>query len=220
MASGWGMGASNNRCAAAASAGWIFGPLADRAGRLPLLVIATALSAILAGCSHAPSSNYTAAAQSQPQAQSLAASPTPALAAAEPTSPRQPDQYEQALTSAYPSESLVDVVKRSPDRPAPVQTAGSPPPAAGVPAPMAGQPLALDSSTAASPPAAMAGHDRSDAQPGSTPAVASVPGSAPAAAATAAPAPQPNQYDQALTAAYPSMTLGDLFRSAGDPASR
>ncbi len=213
------MGAANDQYAAVASGGRICSPAAHRARRLPLVAVAIALSAILAGCSHAPSSNYTAAVQPQPQAQRLAASPDPAVAAAQPAPP--PDEYEQALISAYPSESLVDIV-RGLQNPAPVQTAGPPPQAVGVPAPMAGQPLVLNS-TATIPPAAMAGQSHPGAQPGSAPAVASAPpqapGSAPAAAATAPPTPQPNEYDQALTAAYPSVTLGDFFRSMADPAS-
>lgn len=239
------MVAANDRYTALARDARICSPAADRARRLPLVVIAIASSAIVAGCSHAPSSTYATAAQPQPQAQRLAGPRDPAAAAVEPA-PTPPDEYEQALASAYPSESLVDLVRGSQNRSPPVpvaappaqvvaapatipaaglpgQIVGPPAPGAGMPAPVAGQPLALNA-IATSSPAATAGQGHPGAQPGFTPALAPIPtqalGSAPAPAAAAPPAPQPDEYDQALTAAYPSESLIDFFRRTPDPASR
>jgi hypothetical protein len=238
MAFGWvaGMGAANDRYAAVASDGLTCSPPAEQARPLPLVVIAIALSVILAACSHAPSSNYSAAPQPQPQTQRFATSPDPAVAVAQPVPPPQPDENEQALASAYPSESLGDLV-RGLHNPPPVQASAPPPQAVSMSAtmPIAPAQAAVSSGQAAGPPIALqaprsvasgasAGYYSAappypPAAPGSTnPAqgMTSPYGAAGTAnVPAAAPAPPPPDYDEALTAAYPSQSLGDVIFGRG-----
>jgi hypothetical protein len=107
----------------------------------------------------------------------------PPAATALPPSPP-PNEYEQARTSAYPSVALADALRRSPSSPSgPSSTAAAPPPGS---APASTGP----SGSTYQPPAAS---------------------SPPSGAASAPVATPPNERDEALTAAYPSVSLSDII---------
>jgi hypothetical protein len=98
---------------------------------------------------------------------------------------------------AYPSQSLVDILKGSTDSPPPAQTAAPPPPQ--------------------SSPAAAANEPRPAAAT-TVPAVAPAPAAAPVAAAVP-PASPPGDSDP-VAAAYPSVSLIDLLTGSTKPAPR
>jgi hypothetical protein len=156
--------------------------------RCPSLIVASLVVwAPLAGCSHSASNPYPVASQPGAASSGVTAIPPPgypaAAASAVPTSPP-PDEYDQARTAAYPSVSLADLFRNStPQPPAPSSTTAAPPP--GYPAPMGAAPTGQ--AAGASAPSR---------------------GVAPAPAAAS---PPPNEQDEALTAAYPSVSLIDIM---------
>jgi hypothetical protein len=102
---------------------------------------------------------------------------------------------------AYPSQSLVDLVKGSMDSPPPAQTAAPPAP-----------PSSATASAAQPGPAAAPGA-----------ATARAPGAAPAPAPTVAAAPAPSappDNSDPVAAAYPSVSLIDLLTGSTNPAQR
>jgi hypothetical protein len=98
-------------------------------------------------------------------------------------------------TDAYPSQSLVDLLKRPKESPPPAQTAESPPPAA----------------TGAPPPV-----------PTSAPAPAREPPPVAATAAASPPpaAPAPPAEADPVAAAYPSVSLIDLLTGTRKPGAQ
>jgi hypothetical protein len=100
-------------------------------------------------------------------------------------------------TDAYPSQSLVDVLKASTASPPPAQTAAPPPPS----------------------PAVAAANEPRPAAP-TVPAAAVAPAPAAAPVAAAAPAPAPPDDSDPVAAAYPSVSLIDLLTGPTKPAPR
>jgi hypothetical protein len=96
---------------------------------------------------------------------------------------------------AYPSQSLVDILKGSTDSPPPAQAAAPPPPS----------------------PAVAAGNEPRPAA-ATVPAAAVAPASAAAPVAAAVPAPSPPGDSDPVAAAYPSVSLIDLLAGSTKPA--
>ncbi len=171
-----------------------------RAGALPIMLCLTLTSA-LAACSLSSSDFADAGqriAQDSPGTRSAVA-PQPAA---------QPDPYDQAVIDAYPSKSLLNLLARR-DAPPPMQVATVAPQSTALTAAA----LPNTASTAAALPPA----------PGPAPlplsAYAAVPapvaagslGAAPALAAAASPAAPPDEHEQAVIDAYPSVSLVDVL---------
>jgi hypothetical protein len=151
----------------------------------PSLIVASLLVWVpLVGCSHSASPAYPTASQTS----SMAPPSSPTAAAAIPAPPP-PNEYEQARTSAYPSVTLADAIRNSSSSPpAPASTTAAPP--SGSAAPSGAGPYG-------------------SAKASQTAATAAPPyGAAPASAAAS---PPPNEQDEALTAAYPSVSLSDII---------
>ena len=152
-----------------------------QARRLPLIVASLVIWTPLAACSHSSSTAYPLAGQAS------AAPPPGLIAPATSVTPPPPDEYEQARAGAYPSVTLAEALRHSAFSSTAAPSAASPPPPG--PAP-----------TTSVAPSGLA----NPAVVSSAPPYGAAP--APAAAAT----PQSEQ-DEALTSAYPSISLSDII---------
>lgn len=142
-----------------------------------------------------------------PPAATVGTPPSGYASATVPVSPPSPppDEYDQAVVSAYPSVSLADVIRHS--------SSSSPPPPPAAAGPTAAPPIALQVPPNIATNGVPTGYSAAPPYPppgSAIPASATAPSYGTAAAPPPTLPPQPD-YDQALTSAYPSESLGDLL---------
>ena len=165
----------------------ICGRINGRTMRLSLAAASLALLPALAGCSYSLN-DFGGLGRSS-------ATPAPATTASVPAPPAQtapPDEHQQAVADAYPSVSLIDILRE------------------GTPG-LAKQPAAPPTQPGYSATGAPTGAPAGGVAGQSVAAAPSGTAAAPATASASAAAAPRDETDQAVADAYPSVSLSDIM---------